>query len=374
MLFRSFTITHNWMTSEVVKYHLADLNEKAAGSVQVPPATKVENQPATVSDAINIDPNATPPRELFDALKAKNKAFRNTWNRKNAPGDGSDSAADYFLACLMAEDDRRWTDQQILDTLTAFRQHSDKPGKAMRLDYLKKTVAKARKNASESSTPTNGTSAVRIVRMSEVQPESVEWLWPGRIPIGKLTMIIGDPGLGKSTVSMDIAARVSRGTQWSDGAPNTPGNVILLTAEDGLSDTIRPRLDAANADVHRIMTLAITDAGEKHERDFSDIHCDLLRLEEAIQQIGGVRLVIIDPISAYLGKVDSYKNADVRSVLAPLAKMADSHRFAVVLIDHLNKNNSGPAIYRSQGSIAFPGRSEERRVGKECRSRWSPYH
>ena len=204
--------------------------------------------------------------------------------------------------------------------------------------------------------PMNG--APVIVRLADVKPEPVSWLWPGRIALGKLTLIAGDPGLGKSFLTLDMAARVSTGAAWPDapGVATTPGGVVLLSAEDGVADTIRPRLDAAGADVARIVALeairSVGDNGRESVRAF-DLSRDLRGMEEAIRSVDGCRLVVIDPVTAYLGGVDSHKNAEIRGLLAPLGAIAERHRVAVVAVTHLNKSNNGPAIYRAMGSLAF---------------------
>lgn len=197
-----------------------------------------------------------------------------------------------------------------------------------------------------------------IVRLADVKPEPVSWLWPGRIALGKLTLIAGDPGLGKSFLTLDMAARVSRGWAWPDapGVATTPGGVVLLSAEDGVADTIRPRLDAAGADVARIVALeairSVGDNGRESARTF-DLSRDLPALESAIRSVEDCRLVVIDPVTAYLGGVDSHKNAEIRGLLAPLGAIAERHRVAVVAVTHLNKSGGGPAIYRAMGSLAF---------------------
>jgi hypothetical protein len=197
-----------------------------------------------------------------------------------------------------------------------------------------------------------------IVRLSDVKPEPVAWLWPGRIALGKLTLIAGDPGLGKSFLTLDMAARVSRGRAWPDanGVATTSGGVVLLSAEDGVADTIRPRLDAAGADVNRIVALeairSVGDNGRESARTF-DLSRDLPALEAAVRSVEGCRLVVIDPVTAYLGGVDSHKNAEIRGLLAPLGAIAERHRVAVVAVTHLNKSGGGPAIYRAMGSLAF---------------------
>jgi len=197
-----------------------------------------------------------------------------------------------------------------------------------------------------------------IVPLSDVRPELVAWLWPGRIALGKLTLIAGDPGLGKSFLTLDMASRVSTGAGWPDcrGESFPPGGVVLLSAEDGVADTIRPRLDAAGADVARIVALdairSVGDNGRESARTF-DLSRDLPALEAAIRSVERCRLVVIDPVTAYLGSADSHKNAEIRGLLAPLGSIAERHRVAVVAVTHLNKSGGGPAIYRAMGSLAF---------------------
>ncbi|MBU0639064.1 MAG: AAA family ATPase, partial [Planctomycetes bacterium] len=196
------------------------------------------------------------------------------------------------------------------------------------------------------------------VRLADVQPELLRWLWPGCIALGKLTLLCGDPGLGKSFVTLDLAARVSSGTTWPDLPllPNPAGSVVLLSAEDDLADTIRPRLDAAGADATRVVAIQavrrILVTGQTQD-DYFDLTEDLPALEAAIQQVSDCRLVIIDPLTAYLGKTDSHKNAEVRAVLARLFELAARHKVAVLAVTHLNKANTLPAIYRAMGSLAF---------------------
>lgn len=197
-----------------------------------------------------------------------------------------------------------------------------------------------------------------LVRLCDVQPEEIRWLWPGRIALGKLTLLCGDPGLGKSFTTLDLAARVSSGSAWPDVplVPSQTGNVVLLNAEDDLADTVRPRLDAAGADPSRIVAIQgvrhATSDGRTQETGF-DLTEDLPALEAAIQQTPDCRLVIIDPVTAYLGKTDSHKNAEVRAVLAKLFELAARNKVAVLAVTHLNKANTLPAIYRAMGSLAF---------------------
>ncbi len=197
--------------------------------------------------------------------------------------------------------------------------------------------------------------AAELVSLASVEPEAVTWLWPQRIALGKLTTIAGDPGLGKSFLSLDLAARVSRGVPWPDGSGHAPlGSVVLLSAEDDLADTIRPRLDAAGADVARIHSLAAVcgvDQNGEYRRGF-DLSRDVARLEEVIAELGDCRLVVFDPISTYLGRTKGNDNVEVRGVLAPLTELAGRLGVAVVAVSHLRKVE-GPAMYRTMGSMAF---------------------
>jgi hypothetical protein len=197
-----------------------------------------------------------------------------------------------------------------------------------------------------------------LVSLADVQPEPVRWLWPGRIALGKLTLLCGDPGLGKSFVTLDLAARVSSGKCWPDLPilPNPAGGVVLLSAEDDLADTIRPRLDVAGADPSRIVAIQavrkVQTTGQTREEYF-DLTEDLPALEAAIERTADCRLVVIDPLTAYLGKTDSHKNAEVRGVLSKLFDLAARRKAAVLAVTHLNKAGGLPAIYRAMGSLAF---------------------
>jgi len=194
-------------------------------------------------------------------------------------------------------------------------------------------------------------------RLIEVEREQLDWLWPGRIPLGKLTLLAGDPGLGKSFVTLDLAARVSRGAPWPDLPllKQTPADVLLFNAEDDLADTIAPRLDKAEADSNNIVAFEGVSVGGKR-RHFS-LEVDLPRLIEVLAENPNTRLIVIDPISAYTGKVDSHKNTEVRGLLAPLADLASAHRIAIVAVTHLSKSGGGKAVYRAMGSLAFAAAS-----------------
>ena len=201
-----------------------------------------------------------------------------------------------------------------------------------------------------------------VTAMADVAPEAVRWLWEGRIPLGKLTVLEGDPKGGKSTMTLDLMARVSTNSPMPDGTlSDLDGRAycVLLTAEDGLADTVRPRLDLAGADVSRVMVwegvLSTTD--ESTELRMPSLPLDVLRLEALVTELAA-KLVVVDVLAAYLGdRVDSHHDNDVRRALAPLAKMAESTGAAVVVLRHLNKGGGTKAMYRGGGSIGISGQA-----------------
>lgn len=195
------------------------------------------------------------------------------------------------------------------------------------------------------------------VRLSDVPAESVDWLWPGRLPLGKLVILDGDPALGKSTMALDFAARLSTGARWPDGAPCPTAATVIMSAEDGLADTIRPRIDAAGADPSNVYALTEVryrdDAGEARTRLPS--LADMPSIEAAVKRTTA-RLLVIDVLMAFLGGgVDSHRDQDVRSVLHGLAAVAERSGCCVLLLRHLNKSGAGAAMYRGGGSIGIIG-------------------
>lgn len=196
-----------------------------------------------------------------------------------------------------------------------------------------------------------------LVRASEVTPRRVDWLWPGRIPFGMVTLLDGDPGLGKSTLTLDIVARVTRGDPMPDGGPwGTPRNAIVVMLEDAVDVTIRPRLDAANADTSRvfILTGVRADAEDPDSERPPVLPIDVGVLRDAVLE-HGAKIVVIDPLMAYLGgDTDSHKDQDIRRALTPLARLAEDTGCAIVIVRHLRKSG-GPALYRGGGSIGIMG-------------------
>lgn len=196
-----------------------------------------------------------------------------------------------------------------------------------------------------------------LTRMDEFQPCEISWLWPNRIPLGRITLLVGRPGEGKSFLTTDIASRVSTGSSWPDRTVCPKGSVILMSAEDDPADTIRPRLDAHDADVRKIQYLTgVRRFSNNIESEGVISLADVDAIEEAIQTILDCKLVIIDPIGSYLGhKIDAHRDNEVRAVLSPIAKLAERYGIAVLVVAHRRKGQGNHADELAMGSVAFSG-------------------
>lgn len=195
---------------------------------------------------------------------------------------------------------------------------------------------------------------------SNIKMRPITWLWKDRIASGKISLLVGDPGLGKSQTCASICSVVTTGGLWPvDRTSCEKGSVILLSSEDDPYDTIKPRLVAAGADTGRVARIRGVEFHSQEDdapaqRVFS-VTDDLAKLITLMDEIGNVRLLIVDPISAYMGSADSYKNSEVRGMLDPLINLAQQRNFGVLLISHLTKGRSaGSPLMSVQGSVALP--------------------
>lgn len=185
---------------------------------------------------------------------------------------------------------------------------------------------------------------LKLIHMEDVVSKEVEWLWYPYIPYGKITIIEGDPGEGKTTLVLKLAAALSRGLPLpcDDDKEYESIHIIYQTAEDGIEDTIKPRLEKAGADCSMIQVIDETDK----ELSMTDD-----RLEQAIIETGA-RLIILDPIQAYIGAtVDMHRANEIRPVLKHLGIIAEKHNCAIILIGHMNKASGSKSTYRGLGSI-----------------------
>jgi putative DNA primase/helicase len=191
-------------------------------------------------------------------------------------------------------------------------------------------------------------------KISDIEPKPINWLWEDYMAKGTITLITGEPELGKSQITLNMAATVTTGGIWPDNRKKQCkiGNVILISAEDSLEHTIRTRLEANSANMDKIYHLdGIGDYNSGNK--LFNLKSNLNELETMINDIKGVSMIVIDPLSAFIAGVDSYKNTDVRSMLAPLSKLAEKYDIAIVGVEHPPKSSNGKAINQVGGSKAF---------------------
>ena len=196
---------------------------------------------------------------------------------------------------------------------------------------------------------------LKLINMEQVEIEKIDWLLYPFIPFGKVTIVQGDPGEGKTTMVLQIIAKLTKGEAVLPSGRDEPAlegktmalepvNVIYQTAEDGLGDTIKPRLLSAGADCSRVMVI-----------DDNDQALTMMdaRLEEAIIKTKA-RLVVLDPIQGFLGAaVDMHRANEIRPLMKRIAVLAEKYHCAIILIGHMNKNSNGKSSYRGLGSIDF---------------------
>jgi hypothetical protein len=190
---------------------------------------------------------------------------------------------------------------------------------------------------------------IEVMNLSDVDVVPVPWLWPGYLPLGSVVLLVGDPDLGKSLTAFDLAARVTTGKAWPDGVPNAlgPANVLILSSEDRADATIRPRIEAAEGDCSRVKILTSESAAAG---------VSLARDTEALGELiarHNVRFAVFDPLSAYLPGIDSYRDNEVRSTLAPLVAVVERQNVTVLAVVHMTKNVERSAMQRIMGSTAF---------------------
>jgi hypothetical protein len=196
-----------------------------------------------------------------------------------------------------------------------------------------------------------------LVQLATVQPLPVRWLWPGWLPEGSLCVLDGDPGLGKSSMTLDLAARITTARAFppfkGPDLGRKPGGVLLMGAEDSLAHTVRPRLDAAGGDSERIWSFEAVRRGDNDRLPV--LPDDIELLVDCIRE-RAVKLLVIDPFVAFLGgEYDAHRDQDVRRCLRPLARLAAELDIVVLLLRHLNKLAGGPALYRGGSSIGITG-------------------
>jgi len=186
--------------------------------------------------------------------------------------------------------------------------------------------------------------------LSLIEPVAVRWLWPNFIPLARATIIAGDPGVGKTWVCLDLAARLSRGMNWPDGSPGpTPANSLYLIMEDMADDTIRPRIDSLGGDPSKIQILTKETLGQGFDLSQEK---NIFKLKREIQRVGDTKCLFIDPILDFSGRVNSNKAEAVRTFLNPLIQLASEFDLALMMTAHLNKQEAQSSVYRTAGSAS----------------------
>ena len=187
-----------------------------------------------------------------------------------------------------------------------------------------------------------------------IEPTEVNWLWPYRIPLGRYTLICGRQGIGKSFLTCDIAARITRGGPWPDGSQCPSGSVIMIGSEDGSSDTIRPRLDASGADVSKVHLLdgyKTTNSEETFDHHWTLERVDILRM--ALEEVTDCKAVIVDPIGDFIGNINANSDNEVRNALKPFCRLMDEFGVAGIIVGHSRKSTAKNADDSVMGSRAF---------------------
>jgi putative DNA primase/helicase len=203
----------------------------------------------------------------------------------------------------------------------------------------------------ENRHPKKDEDKITFLRSSDIVSKPIDWLWEGKIAKGKVTMIAGDPGLGKSQTTIFLAGVVSNGGIFPGGYKCKQGGVLFFSAEDDPEDTINPRLQAVGANREKIGIFSTVN--RKGKEKFFDLSKDIDLLEKSLEEYKDISLIIVDPITAFLGDTDSHVNAEVRALLSLLSKIASKYGVAIVVVTHLNKSTGGSPLNKITGSLAF---------------------
>jgi hypothetical protein len=241
------------------------------------------------------------------------------------------------LLMLKSQVERNYEEEQSKNIIIKLSENRKRLGLYQALGMALDEYAKIKKENEETFT---------VVPACAIQPVKIEWLWQDRFPLGMLSLVCGEGGMSKSTFTFDMAARVSTGADFADKSKAPIGSVMIISGEDDPAAVIRPRLDVANADVSKIF---IYTPG----KDYFTLS-DLPALKNRLNSIPDCKMVVIDPIGAFMGRADSHRDAEVRGVLAPLATLAQEKNIAIILVAHFNKGGQGrSANDRIMGSVGF---------------------
>lgn len=282
--------------------------------------------------------------------------FRKLYEGDKSDYDNDDSSADMALCTHLAW----WTQGNYnqIERLWIKSPLSNRAKTLVRKDYRPMTIQKAIKNCKDFYKPpqtqkieTKSDDHLVLVKSSDVVCKQIDWLWKNKIARGKVTLVAGDPGLGKSQMTVQWASIVSNGGEFPGGDKCRRGKVLFCSAEDDPADTEVPRLVAYGADLEQVSFLSVV---KRKGTDVSfNLKTDIDLLADAFKKEKDISLLIIDPVTAFLGETDSYKNAEVRALLHQLSKVATEYNVAVVGVTHFSKSSNGGPMNKFTGSLAF---------------------
>jgi len=306
---------------------------------------------------------AAAPEWLIDFVVSKSESVQGAFvfedlDLATAPGVGEGSRNDRLCRLVGSHLARLGDTPELLRLATEWGSRCSPP---IESNGVAKTVANlvakhyANKSNREDNVEADSTLDLYVRSFRSIESKPIEWLWKGRLALGKITLLTGDGGVGKSMLTCDIASRISTGSPLPDGGIAPFGDVFFIGAEDGAEDTVRPRLDAAGANVDRVHLIQGPKPKGEEIASQVDLSRHIGRLDRLLASYPDAKLLVIDPIMDYLGaETNSDKATDVRRVLSPLRSLAEKYQVAIVAMNHLNKggNGQGPKS-RSLGSGAF---------------------
>lgn len=323
--------------------------------LRVPGTMNYKYKPARKVEIVGCDWDLRYNVDDFEAFKMEAATHTaSAGERSGKIGPGARTAALVSLAGVLNR--KGHTVEETIAAMLGLNSRFNPP-------HPEKYVADKAKSIFEQYTAQHGglnavETSIEMMSADKVTPEPLLWLWEHRIPLGKLTVFVGMPDVGKSTVAIDVVARVTTGRPWPETTEERkPQEVLMLISEDDVTDTVVPRLMAAKADlekVHFAIQTKIIDKkkGTQHMRRIA-LDMDLRALEAVLAEHPEIKLLVADPLGSYLGKLKKNAEEDIRWVLTELKEMAERAKVAIISIDHFNKNVDQSALHRLSGAGAL---------------------
>ncbi len=287
---------------------------------------------------------------LINTSKKKEKSKKTKWeNIFNGIPEGQRNQVMASMAGKLAHSGMD-KEQALQVCLSLNETHNKPPLPESEITGIIESIFKINKDKEDSYI-----SELELRCIDEVEMVPIQWLWEDRIALGKITVVAGQPGLGKSQITAMLCAHLTAEKSFPDGTKPCIGSALIISAEDDVADTVKPRLIAAGADLkkcHFLDGIKTNINGETAIRLFA-LEQDIEPLENALRANRDIRMIIIDPVSAYHGKTDGHGNAEIRSLLMPYSKLAAEYDIAIILITHFNKSTSQEPLERVIGSIGL---------------------